>query len=323
MYKDSNKSVLKLIFKEIYLLVVILIVAISIAFFISKNQTPKIKETYSKAILFLPPIELFSTYHNILFDKNFTSGKDMNSALSQKRYNINFISTLVSLKNLNNFLDLETSINYSKFFKQIDLDVKNYFNQNNFEIVSSPLDKDKQFIFILSIKHPLGLEKSDFIQNYIKFTKNNLLNEQIELSKASINSISLYLQHNLQLNKKINIQLNKKININDENSKNSRRFKVLKLLVDEFYNENEGVSDTLNYLVRLEDEEINKKILFLNGVKEKINQIDYNPIQEIRTIPYIEINFIYRNIILSIIISFVSFFSILIFKELYKDYLKK
>lgn len=315
-----NNSFLKSAFREIHLLIIILLVAFSLSFYISKKQTPMIKETYSKATISLPQIEMFSNYH---ISYNIFSNNELDPRLLRQRFNIDFTTSLISSNNLEKFLDLETNYNYIQFFKQKGMDIKNYFNQNNFEISASPIDKGRQFIFIISMKHPVGLNDFSFLQNYIEFTKNIILNEYIKESLVSINRLILLLQNNLDKSKNYNAS-----NENDVDN----RIKLFKLLVDEFINDEVDDTNTnnlnsksriLDYFTGLENKSIIGKIDFLNTMKKDISNIDYDPIIEIRTIEYYERNLFYRNFVLSILISFVVFFSIIIFKQAYKEFLRK
>ena len=56
----NNNNFYRLIFEEIYLLLFILIIAFSVTIYLSIKETNKIKETYSKATIILPPTEVFS-----------------------------------------------------------------------------------------------------------------------------------------------------------------------------------------------------------------------------------------------------------------------
>lgn len=311
---------LKLLLSEIQLLILILFAAISLAVYISKTQVPMIKETNTKATISLPPLEIFAIHnisHNIYFEKKVVSNEELNENYMKEKFKINLFSNLMSSKNLKNFLDIETNSIYIKFFEQNGLDIKNYFDQNKFEIISSPIDKRRKFIFIISMRHPLGLNELDFLQNYIEFTKDNLLEEQIVNSVNRVDRIRELLQNNFDKNKNLN-----SLNKNNEDN----RIKLFKILLDEFTNNNENnISNDqiLDYLTAADNKLIIDKIEFLDSMKNQILITDYDPILEIKTIPYFEINLIYRNIAVSILISFIVFFSIIFFKQAYKDFLKK
>ena len=311
---------LKLLLSEIQLLILILFAAISLAVYISKTQVPMIKETNTKATISLPPLEIFAIHnisHNIYFEKKVVSNEELNENYMKEKFKINLFSNLMSSKNLKNFLDIETNSIYIKFFEQNGLDIKNYFDQNKFEIISSPIDKRRKFIFIISMRHPLGLNELDFLQNYIEFTKDNLLEEHIVNSVNKLDRIRELLQNNFDKNKNLN-----SLNKNNEDN----RIKLFKILLDEFTNNNENnISNDqiLDYLTAADNKLITDKIEFLDSMKNQILITDYDPILEIKTIPYFEINLIYRNIAVSILISFIVFFSIIFFKQAYKDFLKK
>lgn len=317
---------LKLLFSEIQLLILILFAAISIAVYISKSQVPMIKETYTKATVSLPPLEIFASSqisHNIYFDKIFVSNKGLDSKVMKEEFKVDLILNLMSFKNLKNFLNIETSSIYIKFFEQNGLDIENYFEQSfeiipyPIEIISSPIDKKRQFIFIVSMRHPLGLDELGFLQNYIEFTNDNLLEEHIANSASTINGIIEQLQKNFDKNKILN-SLNE---INEDN-----KIKLFKILSDEFFNntENNITEDKILDFLTVEDNQlIIKKIEYLDYMKKKTLITDYELILEIKTIPYFEINLIYRNIAVSFLISFIVFFSIIIFKQTYKDFFKK
>ncbi len=310
---------LKLLLSEIQLLILILFAAISLAVYISKTQVPMIKETNTKATISLPPLEIFAIHnisHNIYFEKIVVSNRELDANTMQEKFKINLFSNLMSSKNLKNFLDIETNSIYIKFFEQNGLDIKNYFDQNKFEIISSPIDKGRKFIFIISMRHPLGLNELDFLQNYIEFTKDNLLEEHIVNSVNKLDRIRELLQNNFDKNKNLN-----SLNKNNEDN----RIKLFKILLDEFTNNENNISNDkiLDYLTAADNKLIIDKIEFLDSMKNQILITDYDPILEIKTIPYFEINLIYRNIAVSILISFIVFFSIIFFKQAYKDFLKK
>lgn len=310
---------LKLLLSEIQLLILILFAAISLAVYISKTQVPMIKETNTKATISLPPLEIFAIHnisHNIYFEKIVVSNRELDANYMQEKFKINLFSNLMSSKNLKNFLDIETNSIYIKFFEQNGLDIKNYFDQNKFEIISSPIDKGRKFIFIISMRHPLGLNELDFLQNYIEFTKDNLLEEHIVNSVNKLDRIRELLQNNFDKNKNLN-----SLNKNNEDN----RIKLFKILLDEFTNNENNISNDkiLDYLTAADNKLIIDKIEFLDSMKNQILITDYDPILEIKTIPYFEINLIYRNIAVSILISFIVFFSIIFFKQAYKDFLKK
>ena len=270
---------LKLLFSEIQLLILILFAAISIAVYISKSQVPMIKETYTNVTVNLPPLEFFASYHishNIYFDNMVVSNSDSNSM--KERFKVNLISNLMSFKNLKNFLDIEKSSIYIKFFEQNGLDIKKYFDQYEFEIISSPIDKERQFIFIVSMRHPLGLNELGFIQNYIEFTKDNLLEEHIVNSVSTIDRIRELLQNNFDKNETLN-------SLNEINENN--RIKLFKILLEELTNNTENnISNykILDYFTGENNQSIIEKIEFLDSMKKQILITDYEPILEIKTI---------------------------------------
>ena len=281
----NNNNFYRLIFEEIYLLLFILIIAFSVTIYLSIKETNKIKETYSKATIILPPTEVFSIAQ--IAQDNFYL-KDSSLFLKagpeslRERFNINFNSNLISFNNLQKFLNLETSSNYIQSLKQKNINIKNYFEPNNLEITNSSIDHKRKFLFVLSLKHPLDLDGEDFLKSYIEFTKNNILNDYVNLRVDAVNRVILLLKNNLEITQKLDSM---------DKYAEDNRIKFFQLFLDQIYNtENEiGDKDILfNYLANLDQKSVTKKIEILEFIKKDISYFDYEPILEINTEQYLE-----------------------------------
>ena len=167
------------------------------------------------------------------------------------------------------------------------------------------------------MKHPLDLDGEDFLKSYIEFTKNNILNDYVNLRVDAVNRVILLLKNNLEITQKLDSM---------DKYAEDNRIKFFQLFLDQIYNtENEiGDKDILfNYLANLDQKSVTKKIEILEFIKKDISYFDYEPILEINTEQYLEKNFLYRNVVLSTLISFVVFFSIIFFKQIYRDLINK
>ena len=325
--KNLHNNFFKLILREINLLVLILILTFSVTIIFTIIQNNKIKETYSKATLIFPATEKFSIAQ-IAQDNFYVKDNSIFFSVApvlvfspetlRERFNVNFTSNLISIKNFQNFLDLEASSNYAQSLKQKKIDIEDYFDENNLEISNSPVDQRRKFVFVFSLKHPLDFDGIDFLKNYIEFTKNNILNDYIKLRLESINSVILLLKNNLEINQKI--KLGDKFN-------NDIRIEFFKLFLDQIYTNNDEINDSrevlFDYLVNLDDISIIKKIEILEFIKKNVSNFEYEPISEISTEEYFEINLILRSILLGTLVSFVIFFSVIFFKQIYKNFLNK
>ena len=317
----------KLIIGEIYLLVSIIIIAVSISIYISIKQSSKIKEFNSKATIILPSTELFFIAQ-IAQDSSYLSGSslllDVGAEALRERFNIKFTSNLMSLSNLQNFLDLEDSSDYDQLFKKKNLNMKNYFRQNKITIAASPIDKNRKFVFILNLKHPLGLEGESLLKSYINYTKDNILNDYVKLRLDAANRVITSLKNNLEINKKYK-------SMDEYAEDNAAEF--YRIFLEQSLNKKDlSTSEAMlfnylqsnnNLLSNLSDISINKKIEILEFNKKNIGYFDYEPVLELTTVQYFENNQIHRNVVVVILISFVIFFSVIFFKQIYKDYLNK
>ena len=54
------------------------------------------------------------------------------------------------------------------------------------------------------MKHPLDLDGEDFLKSYIEFTKNNILNDYVNLRVDAVNRVILLLKNNLEITQKLN-----------------------------------------------------------------------------------------------------------------------
>jgi hypothetical protein len=254
-----------------------LIVFISILFMLLFHFKASFNE--KKIILLVtvknPPISLFHYHTNIINNKNKHNLKQglniqfSNNAISnlstkysseknlQEQYVENFNLNFLSLVNLNNYLDQNKKIDDFKYWlKKENLSATDYFKDKNFGIYkkNNSMDLTQRQYFIVT---PVDLKDTNFLVDYIEFTKTVTLIDFISNLKIILSNIIADYESAFVMAKKINLEYPVGMNnIPIDTISNDLFYKGSKILSEEIYNL-EKILKSLSY-----------------------NQFNYNPIYD-------------------------------------------
>jgi hypothetical protein len=309
--KNSDKefSLLNVIAKEKYLLAFVLIVSILFTVTLHYKESSKFQEISTKAFielpnssneLFLLSNELTNSYGNKSFNNDF------------KYFKNKFSYKLSSLDNLLDFLSQEKNLKHLKNFSKNNLN-PDQFLKINYTVSKDP-EFDADFLITILMIHPKDFDAKFFLNDYFKFVNSETMSEFINSKlKLSYNILEI-LYKKEEIRKDIENNKMKKLEIEtlDDNE-------ILNL-----FNLYKGVlskSDVSLFSLDASLDEINMHISLVKKLTDSIRKISFEPNFEIQSDLYLRQNYLIRNLALSFLISFVIFFSIISFKQVFKKLL--
>jgi hypothetical protein len=306
---DNSESInfLKNLYAQKYLFLIILaLFTLSSVFFTNNNQ--KIKEANTQVTINYPNMEMFMPIDAIP-ERLFSVSQYKDIAIknySYKKFNFDFSSALTSQNNLINYLNKQINADYLKIFNEYSINPKFYFIGENFEVIQHPRDLRNNFSFILSMNHPLNFNAEEFLKDYVYYYKEKILSQYTKNAEDIISnlvtSFSFYKDVQSHLNSPKIQDSNCLLEVEGclENQK-----KII-----EYFDRKDQIAETLRNNL-------------LKGVKQFSNNFSYEPILEIKTENISNSNNLIKNLIISSLLSFVLFFTIILFKEFFRDLLKK
>ncbi|WP_440675416.1 hypothetical protein [Candidatus Pelagibacter sp. HIMB1593] len=302
---EIESSLIYLIFKEKYLLIFILALSISFTILFNHKQSSKMQEINTSVFVELP-----TSGHELFYLTNSLLGPSVNDSTNDgfKYYRNKLSYDLISIENLINFLNLEKNLKYLKIFNKNNLDARSYLAGKFEAEIDSKFDAD--FLVTFFLTHPVDFDVTNFLKDYIQYisfkTKSEFINSKLKLSNEILEI----------LNRKYEIK--KEIENNSKNKNQSEKDLKILNLVDKYNNNYYSVSEIFSDL-SLED--ISLQIKLVNEINNKISKITFEPNFRFETELYHDQNNLIRNLLLSIIVGFVIFFSLLTFKQVFKKFL--
>jgi hypothetical protein len=315
--KNSNKDffLFDVVIKEKYLLLFILIVSITFTLSSHFKKSLKLQEINSKAFIEFP-----NSNDEFFYLTNTLASFAPNNLTSTDYIYIKnkFSYDLSSLDNLLDFLSLEKNLKYLENFNKNNLNVESYLKEN-FKL-SKDTEFNRDFLIIISMKHPINFDGKLFLNDYIKYVTSK--------SKSEIITSKLKLSDNILdlLNKKNIIQKEWEKNsyLNYKELLDPDKDKIISLELHQIFRNyfmTENNNSTL-FFSQTGSDFIVSQINLVKELTDKIKKISFEPKFEIQTDKTVYVqNYLIRNLVLNIIISFIIFFSIISFKQIFKKFL--
>lgn len=319
--KNLNNSESITFLKDLYAqkyLFLIILVLFTLSTIIFYNFNNKIKKAKTQVTISYPSMDMFiaiDSLHESIF--SLSQNKDIEGLgvqnFSYKKFNYDFTSALANQNNLINYLNKQTNADYLKIFNEQSLDPKSYFIGKNFEVTKHPKDLRNNFSdlrnnfsFILSLNHPLNFNAKEFLKGYVNYHKEKTLSQYIKNSEKKISNLATSFSFFKNFQSLIHSQELQNTNCLlevDECLESQKKYL-------EYFDSRDQITDMIkNKLVK--------------GVKQFSNNFSYEPILEINTQNVNYSNRLITNLIVSSLLSFILFFAIILFKEFFKDLLKK
>lgn len=303
---EAESSLIYLILKEKYLLIFILTISISLTLILNYKQSSKLKEINTRVFIELP-----TNGHELFLITNDLLGPNVNNYANDgfKYYRNKFFYDLISIDSLINFLNKEKNSKYLETFNKYNLDPRLYLARR----VKTETDSkfDSNFVITFLITHPVNFDISNFLKDYINdisyITKSNFIDAKLEIS----NNILEILKKKYEIKKKI-----------ENNSKNNNQIeKDIKILNLVDIN-NDNLNNVFSpFFSDISLDRISMQIELVSNIADKISKITFEPNFRFESEIYSKKKSILRDLVLSILISFVIFFSILTFKQFFKKFL--
>lgn len=307
---NSNSIIfLKNLYKQKYLFLIILaLFALSSVFLTYLNKKKNVLAITEVTIIH-PEMQMLATIDSLyarLFFFDQPKKEDMQN-YSYKKFIFDFSSALASHNNLINYLNKQTNDDYLKILNEQSIDPETYFNQQNFRIIENPKDLTKNFSFILLMKHPWKFNAKEFLKDYVNTYKEKTISKFINRTEDNIlNSLtSSSFFH-----------------------KDASYFYIQKMQQTKCILEVTECLENLKKITEYLDRKDQIVDMFKNNLVKEVKQLSnnflYEPILEIKTEEIRKnSNSLIVNLFVSLLLSIIFFFTIVLIKDFFKDLLKK
>jgi hypothetical protein len=216
---------------------------------------------------------------------------------------------------LNNFLNQPNNSKYLQVLKKNKLEVRNYFKNGNFVIIKNDnLFVNNSLVKIFVMSYPSDFNFTDFFRDYMSFTSANTAKEFINQKLNHSNNNLILLEKVYDLNKKFN-----KLNETDKLSETQSFSKSFE--EQSFFSKNLKYEGDILIYLHMSNTEVAKRIEFIKEANKIISNFNFQPSYEISEAEIFNNLSYKKNIFISLILSFITFFFIVIFKEFFKKYL--
>jgi LPS O-antigen subunit length determinant protein (WzzB/FepE family) len=191
----NSIDLIKQFWKEKVLILSVSVICTLLAFlFVTFVNTQK-KDSQTRIILQVPSVVALEKYKDFLNDDNFINNNNNynnnknnnnnnnnsgnNNGINNNNFSLIFFNSLKaklsSTDNLESFLDqIKEFDNFKVFLKERNITAKQYFTKDSFGIIT---DKKQQVSNEFFLNFNKELDGVTFLNNYVEFTKNKVINE--------------------------------------------------------------------------------------------------------------------------------------------------
>ena len=245
-----------------------------------------------------PPEEIFLSYERRLnFLNNNNNNNNNNRGHILKQFVFDFNLKLLSLDNLERFVEQSTELDdFKEYLKVRKMTSKQYFQNNKFGQFKEKNQIITNKFFLI---FPKELDGSTFLNNYVEFTKNKQIIELENKLKLLINDDIAVLQEALESAKQINLE-NPVLNAIDSRNAVANNSEFL------FIKGSKILTQEITHL---------KKIL----TNLENNKLDYNSILDKASVVFVVSKFSFLYIILGLVFGFFLSLVIVFFKAINKN----
>ena len=246
-----------------------------------------------------PPEEIFLSYERRLnfLNNNNNNNNNNNRGHILKQFVFDFNLKLLSLDNLERFVEQSTELDdFKEYLKVRKMTSKQYFQNNKFGQFKEKNQIITNKFFLI---FPKELDGSTFLNNYVEFTKNKQIIELENKLKLLINDDIAVLQEALESAKQINLE-NPVLNAIDSRNAVANNSEFL------FIKGSKILTQEITHL---------KKIL----TNLENNKLDYNSILDKASVVFVVSKFSFLYIILGLVFGFFLSLVIVFFKAINKN----
>jgi LPS O-antigen subunit length determinant protein (WzzB/FepE family) len=183
----NSIDLIKQFWKEKVLILSVSVICTLLAFlFVTFVNTQK-EDSQTRIILQIPSVVALQKYKDFLNDDNFiiinnnnnNNNSGNNNGINNISFSLIFFNSLTaklsSTDNLESFLEKSKEFdNFKVFLKERNITAKQYFTKDRFGIIT---DKKKQVSNEFFLNFNKELDGVTFLNNYVEFTKNKVINE--------------------------------------------------------------------------------------------------------------------------------------------------
>ena len=192
----NSIDLIKQFWKEKVLILSVSVICTLLAFlFVTFVNTQK-ADSQTRIILQIPSVVALQKYKDFLNDDNFINNNNNNNnnnngnnnGINNNNFSLLFFNSLKaklsSIDNLESFLEQSKEFdNFKVFLKERNITAKQYFTKDRFGIIT---DKKQQVSNEFFLNFNKELDGVTFLNNYVEFTKNKVINEVRNVLKIKL-----------------------------------------------------------------------------------------------------------------------------------------